>query len=312
MCRWQQFQSSSEAVAIRPAFIQRPRAADFTTMGCQMDFKNRLLCYQLRNPARKGIKKTPLSDIVKKKLVRKTDGKVPSESAISQAAAAFVKEKGQLGRPQGSRKTTKAEDATILKKFKKLRPPGAYVDSRIIHDNLGTKLRKTICRRTVLNRLAEKGYRTEDKLSKSDLGPRRCKQRVVFSGPLKDRTPEQWKLKLQACGDIKIFTYYPKELRAKFRRLRCRRTIMSKAEKKLPAFQRPKRWFPKEEWKLTKSQKIFGLTTSGGHKLAFCLPSPFNESVWIELVKTKVAPFLRSVFPNRRNIESLLDGEKAF
>ena len=69
-----------------------------------MDDANKAVCYAMRNPP-KGFKKAPLSMVQKK--VKKTDGSRPSLAAISLAAAAYKKEKGDVGRPVGSLKTTK-------------------------------------------------------------------------------------------------------------------------------------------------------------------------------------------------------------
>lgn len=274
-----------------------------------MDLRNRALCRALRFPG-PGSKPTPLKTIVAKKLVRKTDGTVPNEGSISYAAKTFLKEKGPVGRRIGSRKTTKAEDRRLMANFKQLRPPGSYVDSRIVHSSLPKKTRVKICRRTVLNRLAEKGFTAQRKLSKTDLGRKLCAKRFAWCRKHEDRLPMQWKAELQGVADIKEFTYYPKALRSKFKRLRSSWTIMSKAERKLPAFQRPKRWFKKADWKTTKKQKLFGLTTSTGEKLAILIPSPFNKYVWAKLVEKKVGPFLRRAFPDHSNIVLLLDGEK--
>ena len=277
-----------------------------------MDAKNRALCFALRYPIQ-GKPRVALKHIVKKKMVRKTDGTVPTAGAISKAAKNFnAGEEDRRGRPTGSRNTTAEEDRVIMKVFKKLRPPGAYVDARIIHTNLPKKIKDKITQKTVLNRLAEKGYRMQPKLSKTDLGPKQTLKRYNFSKKLRNLTAAQWKAKLQACGDIKEFTYYPKGLRSKFKRLRASRTIMSDAERRLPAFQRPKKWFTKAEWKHTKKQKLFGLTTSTGKMCVFLIPSPWNADVWAELVRTKLGPFMRRSFPNRSDRVILLDGEKVF
>ena len=78
----------------------------------QMDFQNRLLCYSLRNPP-PGTKRMTLREIIAKKLVRKTDGSVPSENSIIDAARSMTKEKQQRGRREGWRKTTKQQDKTL-------------------------------------------------------------------------------------------------------------------------------------------------------------------------------------------------------
>jgi len=120
---------------------------------------------------------------------------------------------------------------------------------------------------------------------------------------------------VQAVADIKEFTYYPKKMLAKFLRIRAGKTIMTKEERKKQAFQRPKRWFPGKLWKLTRKQKIFGLTTSNG-KIFTCL-IPMGEKEWTatkfaEIVKKRLGPFLKKAFPDRKTFQILLDGEKVF
>lgn len=277
----------------------------------KMDLANRALCYAYRNPV-KGVKKTPLKTIITHKLVRKTDGSVPSEGAISKAAKDFMEEKEQRGRPTGTRNTTKAEDRVIMQKFRELRPPGAYIDSRILHDNLPRKIARKITRRTVLSRLEDMGYTPQTKLGKTDLGPKQCAARWKWCKKFEGRAPAQWKTKLQACGDIKLFTFYPKGMRSKFKRLRSSWTIMSDAERRLPAFQRPKKWFNKEEWKKVRQQKLFAMTTSKGEIFTILIPSPFDKFVWAEMVKQKLGPWLKERFPRHQEIVILLDGEKIF
>ena len=129
----------------------------------KMDFKNQALCFALRFKI-KGKARMPLKTIVKRKLVRKTDGTVPTEGAISKAAKLFnVETEETRGRPAGSRATTSEEDRVIMKTFKKMRPPGAYVDARIIHTNLPKKIREKITPKTVLRRLEQKGNRMQEK-----------------------------------------------------------------------------------------------------------------------------------------------------
>ena len=133
-----------------------------------MDLANKALCYALRNPP-PGQKKAPYKDILK--VVVKTDGLPPTQGAMSEAAASFMLAKGPVGRPKGWRKTTLQEDRKILSVFKKLRPPGAGIDSRVIHQALPAKLKKKIVRKTIIRRLSEKGYNPERKIQKSDPGP---------------------------------------------------------------------------------------------------------------------------------------------
>lgn len=88
--------------------------------------------------------------------------------------------------------------------------------------------------------------------------PEGLKRRMKFARAYESLTCAAWKAKLQGVGDLKEFTYYPKELHAKFSKLRAPWTYMTKTEKKLPAFQRPKRWFPKKEYqKVPKSESIY-------------------------------------------------------
>ena len=273
----------------------------------QMDLSNRALCFALRNPP-KGMPKTPYKDI--RKLVRKTDGSKPKTSAMCDAAKNFMKEKGQQGRPAGSRKTSKAEDKALMDVFHKIRPPGHGVTSRRLHNALPKKVSKKISPRTCRRRLADKGFIPTKKLSKSDPGVQGTARRMKFGRLYKDWTFQKWKSELQGVGDIKEFTYYPEELYATFAKLKSPWTYMTKAEKKLPAFQRPKRWFPKKEYQKVKKQKVFGLTTSNGKSVEFLVPTPWNAEVWAALVRTKLAPFLKRSFPGKDSFQILLDGEK--
>ena len=92
-----------------------------------------------------------------RKVVKKTDGKRPSLQAIAQAVAAYPLEKKLRGRKKGWRKTSRDEDKTILKTFHQKRPPGCGVTSKVIHDAMPRPVRKKICKRTVIRRLAKKG-----------------------------------------------------------------------------------------------------------------------------------------------------------
>ena len=98
-----------------------------------------------------------MEDIVKFKLVRKKNGKTPSVGAISEAAKSYQQGKAKPGRKLGWRKTSKADDKVILKTFRRVRPPGHGVTARKVHKALPKKVRKLVCKRTVINRLAERG-----------------------------------------------------------------------------------------------------------------------------------------------------------
>ena len=112
----------------------------------KMNDANRALCWALRNP----LKGKPLKYKDIRKRVRKTDGTIPSLASIAEAAEMYKVPKGQRGRPQGSRATTKGEDKVILQRFHKVRPPGHGVNSRKVLSALPAKIRKKIGRRTVI------------------------------------------------------------------------------------------------------------------------------------------------------------------
>ena len=116
------------------------------------------------------------------KMVAKTDGSKPTVAAMCLCSQNFKKRKGQRGRPEGSNKTSKAEDKVLLDTFKKLRPPGHGVTSRRLHKALPKKISKKMSQRTCRRRLADKGYTPEKKLSKSDPGVQGTKRRMHFGG----------------------------------------------------------------------------------------------------------------------------------
>lgn len=271
-------------------------------------------CYALRNPPKvaghKAPKKMPFHDIAL--LVKKTDGTIPTEGAVRQAVQNFKKEKKNLGRKSGSRATTKEEDKVILKIFKKVRPDGCGVDARKIHNALPKKLKKKIGARTVIRRLAEKGYKARNKLNKSCVSEENNKKRIKFCKAHVDKSAQDWKNNVQAVGDIKEFTYYPKELRARFKQLRSPWTYMTEKEMHKPAFLRPKRWFKKSDYKKVRKQKIFGMVTSTGKKMAVPCPTPMTGESFANLVRTKISPFLKRAFPRKDVKQILLDGEKIF
>ena len=156
----------------------------------------------------------------------------------------------------------------------------------------------------------------ETKLTGDEPSEIQKKKRVKFCQNHDGEDSEHWKRNLQGVGDIKEFHWYPKPLRPRFKRLRAPRTIMNKKEKKQGAFQRPKgnkqKWFPKVQWQLVKKKKVFALITSTGKIFTVLIPTPWNNEVWAGLVNTKLAPFLRRCFPDRRSFTILLDGEKIF
>ena len=184
------------------------------------------------------------------------------------------------------------------------------MDAKTIHKALPKILQKKIKQRTIIRRLASKGYVPQRKLNKSDPSIKNKQKRFKWCKKFKDRTAQEWKANLQAIGDFKDFTYYPKELQPKFRKLRAPWTYMTNKEKKQGSFLRPKRWFPRQDWKKTKQQKLFGMTTSNGKVLAFLVPKPFNSEKWAVMLTKKVIPFLKKAFPGRTSFQVLFDGEK--
>ena len=84
---------------------------------------------------------------------------------------------------------------------------------------------------------------------------------------------------------------------------------MNKKEKRQKPFVRPKKWFPKKEWKKVRKQKLFGFTTSNGKSLAFLVPKGYTAELWAEDVKKKLAPFLKKALPTLSSFQVLLDGE---
>lgn len=276
----------------------------------QMDEASRAMCYALRNPGR-GQKPVPLKQI-RKMVTKKNTRKKPTLQAISQAAKTYQLEKMKRGRKLGQKKTTKQEDGEILKIFRKLRPPGHYVDSTVVRQALPTQLKQKVSRKLIIRRLADKGYTPQKKSSKTDLGRARMKMRVRFCKKHLTKNAAQWKAALHGVGDFKEFTWYPKEIQPTFKKLRSTWTYMTDAERKLPAFQRPKRWHKQIEWKKTKKIKVFGLTTSTGKQICFEVPhgkNQFNAAKWARFLKKRVAPFLQRCFPGQTRFQLLLDGE---
>ena len=296
-------------IQARTPFCRRLRSLLLTRMPAskaQMDLASRAMCYALRNPP-PGTKKSSCKQIAA--LIVKTDGTHPSEEAVRVAAKEFGKEKEQRGRKEGYRKTTTKEDRVLMKKFKQLRPPGHGITSRKLHRALPAKLRRNICRKTVIRRLADKGYTPHLKSSKGDPDVALCRKRVEFARRYAGMTSDDWQRDLQAVGDIKEFSFYPPDLKPRHRQLQARWTYMTKEEKKKPAFTRPKRWFKQSEWRRVIKQKVFGFTTSTGQKLAFLVPEPWNSEQWATEVTNQLKPFLSSVYPGLQNFQILLDGE---
>ena len=148
------------------------------------------------------------------------------------------------------------------------------------------------------------------KLGKQAFSETQMKKRLAFQKAHEDWTQTTWKSNVQVVGDLRDFTWYPEDFRAKFHQLRSPWTYMTEAERKQPAFQRPKRWFPKKDWQRTKKVCVFGFTASNGRKLCFIVKKPWTSADWADLVKTRVGPWLKRTFPRKRSFVILLDGEK--
>ena len=58
---------------------------------------------------------------------------------------------------------------------------GAYVDSKIIHSHLPPTIKKKVKRRTIIRRVASKGFKPERKIAKNDPGPALMKKRLNFA-----------------------------------------------------------------------------------------------------------------------------------
>ena len=229
----------------------------------------------------------------------KTDGTVPGISAIKKAADTFHDEKSPVGRKLGWRKTTKAEDKKVSSTFHKVRLKGHGVTARRVHRALLKKVRNKIGKRTVIRRLAAKGFTPMVKLRKQDFSVALRKKRVLFGKEHEGWTSATWESECQGCGDFKDFTWYSMDMRPTFARLTALWTYMTAEERKQVEFQRPKQWFPKKEWAKVKKQKVFGLTTSTGAQLCFLVPKPYSTILWAADIK-KVVPFRKRVSPAGR------------
>ena len=166
---------------------------------CQMDAFSRGTCWVYRHPPG-GAKPLKLTAI--QKLVKKTIGKKPTVPAISMAAHGFKNPEQKRGRKVGQRATTKQEDAKIIKKFFKLRPPGTYIDSRILHKHLPKQLKQKVGRKTLIRRCADKGLFFEEKNNKNDPDEETRKKRVSFCRKHQDKNCQAWQGYCQGVADL--------------------------------------------------------------------------------------------------------------
>lgn len=273
-----------------------------------MDAKNCALCYFYRNPPpgsdTKPMKYKDIAEIVVKK-----DGTHPTVGGVHKAVQEFMEVKEKRGRKTGWRKTTKEEDAAIMAAFFKCRPPGHGVVSREVSMALPRPLRQKLSLRTIRNRLKDKGYTPQKKLDKDELKAKHRKDRVEFCTAHEHRSADGWKRYLQGCGDLKEYTYYPRALKARFKRYAAPWTYMNKDEKTKPAYQKPKRMFKNKEFKQTRKGKVLGFTASTGKSLLLMCKTPFTSERFAELVRKRVGPFFAKEFPTTRTRRILLDGE---
>ena len=273
-----------------------------------MGAANRALCFFYRHPPEdSGVKPLPFSRI--RLRVVKADGSAPSEEACRNCVRDFHNVKGKRGRKHGWRKTSRAQDNTILCAFRRLRPPGAGVESRDVANALPKTLQGKVCLRTIRNRLKEKGYTPTKKSSKAEASTRTRCARMAFCRLHAKRTGPQWVRYLQGVADFKQYTYFPKTMQMRWSRYMSSWTYMTKAERLKPAFVRPKRMFTKKEYAHTIKGKVFGLTLSNGQKLLSHVPKNLTSADFAKLVRRRIGPFFRDAFPGRRACLILLDGE---
>ena len=280
-------------------------------MGKHMSIKAQALCYTLRNPpAHWKVKKEPFSKIPA--IIRKELGeRITKGNALKSVQRFSAKPAGSRGRKAGWRKTTSAEDTAILQTFQRVRQPlGSAVDSRDVHSALPDALRRKVTPRTVRNRLAERGFSMQDKKAGDDHGDEWRRRRLAFCDRYRHKTENQIVQLVQGVGDFRLFTYHPRRLKKRAKVKTCVRTIMSKAERKKSAFQKPRHHpLTRKEYKTTRRAKVFGLTLSTGASLVVPCPTNCTAENWIQIVHGRLADVLRNAFPDRRSFTILLDGE---
>ncbi len=166
-----------------------------------------------------------------------------------------------------------------------------------------------MCRRTLRHRLKEQGFVPDKKIEKGDPGVCLRKRRLEFCVGHQWRSAADWGRHVQACGDMKDYVYYPKQMKARFARIRAAWPYMKKSEKHKPAFVRPKRAWKRKDYKKTTKGKVLGFTACNGEKLLVHCPIPFTSKAFASLVRKRVGPFLQRAFPDRDRFRILLDGE---
>lgn len=126
-------------------------------MGIHMNHTTNALCYWYRNPPpNSGVKPVPFRKIPA--LVVAAGKPRPTQAAVFKAVKKFHTKKSKRGRKVGYRKTSVTEDKAILKSFHAVRKPlGSRVVARDVWNNLKQDLYRKICKRTVAERLRERG-----------------------------------------------------------------------------------------------------------------------------------------------------------
>ena len=273
-----------------------------------MDARSQALCYFYRHPPKaSGVKPVPYTKI---------PPLVPAKPRLNadqvrMAVKKFHLKRKPRGRQKGFRKTTPEENNTILSTFFKVRQPlGRLVESRDVWNALPVGLREKVCLRTIRNRLREKGYAMDEKLTGDDLGVAWRKTRKKCCERRKKWTEAMWTNRIQGVGDFRFFTFYPKKFKRRHAIKSCPRTIMRRQEKTKSAFLKPKyHIFKRSEYKKCSKAKVFGLTTSNGKSLVVPCPLHPTSPDWIKLLKDRVQPFLLEAFPGRSSYKLLFDGE---
>ena len=248
------------------------------------------------------------------KLVWNSDGCThPTRAGVRNCVSSWTAQRQTRGRKLGWRKTTGIEDRRIVSSFHKARLPlGSQVTSRDVAARLPKRLRVKICRRTIRRRLASHGYTPARKLEKKAFLTKQRAARVAWCKAHEHRTPAMWANYLQGCGDLKDFSYFPRQMKVRFARYRCTWTYMKHSERNKAEFLKPKpnQMFARKEYKAgVRKGKVLGFTTSTGKKLFVLCPEPWCASAFARIVRQRVGPFFQAAFPEKQRIRVLLDSE---
>ena len=133
-----------------------------------------------------------------------------------------------------------------------------------------------------------------------------ARRRLAFAKQHVRKSAAQRNDFLQAVGDIKEFTFYPSELRPKFKQLTSPWTYMRAEERYKPAFVRPKRWFKRNDYKRVLKQKVFGMTTSAGKMLGRVVAEAFHSRQVGHHLENKSASVPAQAVPKEAAISHLV------